>query len=171
MQARVLADKAAIAHDRPEAHRFRPLGPIRRKVNTVKKLHAVTALTLLLMLTACASEEVAQKDSGLLTEYMNQEVRPGDDFNAYVNGAWIDTAEIPADKPGWGVSFILHEQAQEQVRAIIEESAAGDFSEGSDEQKVGDLYSSFMDMDTRDALGVTPPGRLPLYPRRGTGCP
>ena len=50
----------------------------------------------------------------------------------------------------------VHEQSQENVKIIIEESAAGDFPHGSDEQKVGDLYTAYMDRETRNALGVTP---------------
>jgi putative endopeptidase len=94
--------------------------------------------------------------SGLLTDYMNADVRPGDDFNAYVNGGWIETAAIPADKPGYGIGTMLNDQAQEQVKAIIEQAAAGDFPQGSDEQKVGDLYHSYMDVQTRNARGTRP---------------
>src|SRR5690606_4754562 len=97
-----------------------------------------------------------QLHSGLLPEYMNTAVKPGDDFNAYVNGGWIDTATIPADKPGYGIGMMLNDQSQEQVKAIIEQSAEGDFAKGSDEQKVGDLYRSYMDMEKRNALGVSP---------------
>ena len=94
--------------------------------------------------------------SGLLLEHMNAQVEPGDDFNAYVNGKWIDTATIPADKAGYGIGTMLNDQSQEHVKAIIERSAEGDFAKGSDEQKVGDLYHSYMDMETRDARGVSP---------------
>ena len=97
-----------------------------------------------------------QPHSGLLLDYMNTTVRPGDDFNAYVNGSWIDTATIPADKPGYGIGTILNDQSQDHVKAIIERSAKGDFAKGSDEQKVGDLYQSYMDMETRNALGIAP---------------
>jgi putative endopeptidase len=94
--------------------------------------------------------------SGLLLEHMNTQVKPGDDFNAYVNGQWIDTATIPADKAGYGIGTILNDQSQEHVKAIIELSAEGDFAKGSDEQKVGDLYHSYMDMEKRNARGVSP---------------
>lgn len=96
------------------------------------------------------------RHSGLLPEYMNADVRPGDDFYAFVNGGWVETATIPADKPGYGIGTILTEEAQEKVKIIIEESAAGDFATGSDEQKVGDLYYSYMDMETRNELGISP---------------
>ena len=98
----------------------------------------------------------AVQHSGIIEEYMNTEVRPGDDFNAFVNGSWIETAEIPADRASNSVALEVHEQAVENVRVIIEESAEGDFGKGTDEQKVGDLYASYMNMETRNELGVTP---------------
>lgn len=122
-------------------------------------------MVVTLAVLACGQDETpggtteasqSPKRSGLLLEYMNLDVRPGDDFNEFVNGAWIDSAVIPADKPSYGIATMLRDQSQEYVRTIIEESAAGDFAKGSDEQKVGDLYASFMDMETRNKLGVTP---------------
>jgi len=102
-----------------------------------------------------ASEPLVQH-SGLLLEYMDSNVRPGDDFNAFVNGGWMATAEIAPDRASNSVGLMVHEQSQEDVRAIIEESADGDFAPGSDEQKVGDLYNSFMDTETRNELGAKP---------------
>lgn len=130
------------------------------------------ACTLTLLLTACGQDntstqsiEVAdvevvnpgnEQHSGLLLENMNTAIRPGDDFNAYVNGTWIETNEIPADRASNSVSLIVHEEATANVKTIIEEAADGDFAKGSDEQKVGALYASYMDMETRNQLGVTP---------------
>ena len=137
----------------------------------------ITAFTLALLLTACGQDNTstqsvevadvevvdvelvntgAEEHSGLLLENMNTDIRPGDDFNAYVNGTWIDTNEIPADRASNSVGLIVHEEATANVKTIIEEAADGDFAKGSDEQKVGALYASYMDMETRNQLGVTP---------------
>ena len=117
----------------------------------------------LLALTACGQDEASQVVaeaqplvSGIDTEAMDKSVRPGDDFFMFMNGAWIEETEIPADKASYGIGYILHEESQEQVKTIIEEAAAGDFATGSDEQKVGDLYASFMDIETRNRLGAMP---------------
>ncbi|HWM27334.1 MAG TPA: M13 family metallopeptidase, partial [Woeseiaceae bacterium] len=125
-----------------------------------------TAIAVAMTLNACGRNgegdapadpaAKAELHSGLLLDYMDTAVEPGDDFNAYVNGGWIDTATIPADKPGYGIGTILNDQSQEHVKAIIEQSAEGDFAKGSDEQKVGDLYQSYMNMETRNALGMSP---------------
>jgi putative endopeptidase len=106
--------------------------------------------------TPVIEEEVVYKHAGLYLEHMDPLVRPGDDFYAYMNGGWIDVTEIPADKPGYGIATILRDESQEHVKSIIELSAAGDFAKGSDEQKVGDLYTSYMNMETRNRLGVGP---------------
>jgi len=116
------------------------------------------------MLTACgqqAAEQPAAETkqamiSGIILENMDSSVRPGDDFFSYVNGAWVAEVEIPADKGRYGTFDLLRDESQENVKTIIEESATGDFAKGSDEQKVGDLYRSFMDMETRDARQLAP---------------
>ena len=104
--------------------------------------------------TTVAGPEVALK-SGIVLENMDPSVRPGDDFFTYVNGKWISETEIPADKASYGGFAILADEAQEDVKAIIELSADGEFAKGTDEQKVGDLYKSYLDMDTRNAKGVS----------------
>jgi len=135
-------------------------------------IRIIAASALALLLAACGQEPVpaqtaqvaepeatevaAPKHSGLLLENMNTAIRPGDDFNAYVNGTWIETTEIPADRASNSVGLLVHEEATSNVKIIIEEAANGDFAKGSDEQKVGDLYASYMDMETRDTLGVKP---------------
>jgi putative endopeptidase len=118
----------------------------------------------LMALAACgqkeATEAVAELEkpliSGISTEHMDKSIRPGDDFFMFMNGAWIEATEIPADKSNYGGFGILRDESTENVKAIIEESATGDFAKGTDEQKVGDLYKSYMDMDTRNAKGITP---------------
>lgn len=121
----------------------------------------------LLALSACGQQEAPPMveeaiappvvpGSGLDLDAMDTSVRPGDDFFAYMNGTWLKETEIPADKSNYGGFIILHDEAQEDVKAIVDEAASGDFAKGTDEQKVGDLYKSFMDMQTRNELGVTP---------------
>jgi len=106
--------------------------------------------------TEAVTEAAAPLSSGIDVSYLDADVRPGDDFFAYVNGKWAEEAEMPADKSRYGTFDILRDESQDHVRAIIEMSATGDFAKGSDEQKVGDLYKSYLDMDARDARGVEP---------------
>ncbi len=103
-----------------------------------------------------AIEQAVALKSGIITENMDLSVKPGDDFYRYVNGSWLKTIEIPADKASYGSFAILADEAQEDVKAIIDTASQGDFAVGSDEQKVGDMYSSYMDIDNRNAMGVSP---------------
>ncbi len=88
--------------------------------------------------------------SGVAMENRDTTVRPQDDFYQYVNGTWIEKMEIPADKSGYGNFTRLNEEADEQVRAIIEAEAS---KPGS---LLGRLYNSFMDEARVDGLGMKP---------------
>jgi putative endopeptidase len=83
-------------------------------------------------------------------------VRPQDDLFEYVNGKWLAETPIPEDKSNYGAFTELDDRAQEQMRAIIEEAAAGDASAGSEERKIGDFYASFMNTERIEAVGATP---------------
>ncbi|MDH3409797.1 MAG: peptidase M13, partial [Gammaproteobacteria bacterium] len=96
--------------------------------------------------TGVATEKSGALRSGIDISYLDASVKPGDDFFAYVNGKWVKETEMPADKSRYGTFDILRDDSQADVKAIIEESASGDFAKGSDEQKVGDLYKSYLNM-------------------------
>ena len=102
------------------------------------------------------TEQNRELHSGIVRANMDTTVAPGNNFTAYVNGAWVKRTEIPADKAAYGASSIVNDKAQEDVRAIIEASAAGKFANGSDEQKIGDLYESYMNLKARDSIGLKP---------------
>jgi len=89
-------------------------------------------------------------------EGMDLGIRPQDDLFGHVNGAWLRTTEIPSDRSAWGPFVELAETAQQQVRELIERAAAGSPEPGSNAQKIGDLYSSFMDEERVEALGAEP---------------
>ncbi len=82
--------------------------------------------------------------------------KPGDDFNLYVNGQWLDRFEIPADRARWGIFDALRERSTEQVHAILTDLGETAASAGSLEQKVGDYFATWMDLDGIDALGADP---------------
>ena len=117
------------------------------------KNNKILLATTVVLLSACSQKELS---SGINKKNMDTLVKPGDNFSAYVNGTWLKTAKIPADKASYGVFDLLYDQSQKDVKAIIEEAAKGTNAQGSDEQKIGDYYASFMDRKGRDAKGVEP---------------
>jgi putative endopeptidase len=94
--------------------------------------------------------------SGIDQAAIDPDVRPQDDLFAHVNGRWLATTTIPQDRGRYGTFDVLRETAEEHVRAIIEEVAAGAPQPGTVAAKVGDLYASFMDEQAVEALGVSP---------------
>ena len=81
-------------------------------------------------------------------------VRPNDDLFRYVNGAWMERTQIPADRPYYGATMILVEASERATREIIEEARSA--AAGTELRKVGDLYTSFMDEERIEALGAAP---------------
>ncbi|MCM3894507.1 M13 family metallopeptidase [Gordonia sputi] len=94
--------------------------------------------------------------SGIDLEWVDDAVRVQDDLFSHVNGKWLDTHEIPDDRSVDGAFHVLRDRAEENVRDIITACAKADPPSGSDAQKIGDLFGSFMDTDHIEALGIGP---------------
>ena len=83
--------------------------------------------------------------------------KPGDDFNRYVNGHWLDTYELKDYEVNYGSFNALRDRSEAQVKAIIESlQQRTDLAPGSDVRKVRDYYASYMDRAARDAAGIAP---------------
>jgi putative endopeptidase len=89
--------------------------------------------------------------SGIDIASLDPQVSPSDDLFRHYNGKWIREYEMPADRASDGIFRKLHDEAEEQVRQIIE-TATG----AGEAQKIGDLYKSFMDTDAIKARGISP---------------
>src|SRR5499427_8344701 len=108
---------------------------------------------LLAALTSCKASPPAASNAEVVTidvAGMDKSVAPGDDFNQYVNGGWLKSTAIPADKPSYGISAILADETRKRTIDLIQ-TAPG---------QIGDYYSSFMDEATIEAKGL-----MPLKPR------
>jgi putative endopeptidase len=89
---------------------------------------------------------MATNNSGIAFEHFDRSVRPQDDLYRHVNGTWLSTFELPADKAVHGVFHELRDLSEKQVREIIE----------GNNGKIGALYKSFMAADAIEALGISP---------------
>ena len=87
---------------------------------------------------------------------MDKVTQPGADFDRHVNGAWMEKFEIPSDRSRWGVFGQLRERSTKQVNAIIEELSSQKAEPGSLEQKVGDYYATWMNVDAANTNGAAP---------------
>ena len=101
----------------------------------------------------------------LETAHTDTSVRPQDDLFRFVNGQWLATAEIPADRPSSGAFTTLRDESEAACRQIVEELAeqfSSVASEGASKVlstnrgRVGALYQAFMDEAHLEELGAEP---------------
>lgn len=93
---------------------------------------------------------------GVGLDMIDKSVTPGDDFNAYVNGKWIASNEIPADRQRFGAFDLLREGATQDVKALVEELIASNPEPGTQARRIVDAYNSYMDVEAIDARGLAP---------------
>jgi len=104
-----------------------------------------------------AAPEAPLRSSGVLMDNIDKSVRPQDDFYHFVNGHWLAVTPIPPDRSNYGTFALLQEGAERDLRAILEEAAAQTNKvPGSDAQKIGDYYASFMNESNVESLGLKP---------------
>ncbi len=85
------------------------------------------------------------------------QVKPGNDFNRYASGHWIDTYVLKDYETNYGSFNALRDRAEEQTHTLMEALLAKhDLPQGSNEQKLRDYYASYMDRQARDAAGIAP---------------
>jgi putative endopeptidase len=112
-----------------------------------------------LALMSCAFGSAATLESGVDTQYMDRSVRPQDDLYRYLNGKWLDTFQLPADKATYGSFNTIDDATQVQLRGLIDglaEAQTRAEAGNAEARKIVDLYQSFMDETRLETLGLKP---------------
>lgn len=78
-------------------------------------------------------------------------IDPGDDFWRYANNGWFKSNPIPKDRTAWGVSGMLGDDVEKQLRVIVEQGGTDPAG-----RQVADLYASWMDEAGIEARGTAP---------------
>jgi putative endopeptidase len=94
--------------------------------------------------------------SGIDLSAVDGVVRSQDDFFRHVNGSWLNTTEIPADKSRYGVFNVVYDETQENLKSLIQEAASVEAANGSNTQKLGDMYNSYMNETLANELALAP---------------
>ncbi len=115
-------------------------------------LTLLLASALQLPAQAADASAVAGSASASLAGGMDPGVKPGDDFDAYANGGWSKSTDIPADKSRWGVAGELAELTNQRVVELVVQAAGQ--PAGSDARKAADYYAAYLDQAAIDAKGV-----------------
>ena len=106
--------------------------------------------------SATVESSQAELGLGVNLDNLDPTMRPQDDFYRYVNGGWDDRTEIPADRSRWGSFDELRETAEQRVLDIIADVTAPGGAQTEEQQKVADIYQSFMNQARIEELGLQP---------------
>lgn len=127
------------------------------KKNTFSKTALWASLSLLAACGTPPKETPAKtEEKGLDISAMDTSVRPQDDFYNYVNGSWMKTAKIPADKTSWGTYYMLDDITETNCLSILDDLVSKQYPDGSEGQKIQTLYKQYVDWDTRNKQGLSP---------------
>nr|WP_229418387.1 M13 family metallopeptidase [Massilia sp. Root351] len=94
--------------------------------------------------------------SGIDTQYIDASVRAQDDFFTHLNGGWLKATKIPDDKASWGSFAKLRDDTLPQLRGLIEDTQKTKHKQGTEAQKIADLYTSYMNEAALEKLGTKP---------------
>ncbi|HXG80801.1 MAG TPA: M13 family metallopeptidase [Sphingomicrobium sp.] len=126
-----------------------------RAVRTALLLAASAPLAVAAPAWAAENEEAAMTDGGVrfgewgvALDSRDLKANPGDDFERYASGAWMDATEIPADKSSNSVGSEINDRNQERLQAIITSSPK--------DSQIGALFASYMDEARLEQLDAKP---------------
>lgn len=112
-----------------------------------------------------AKNETAKVETipGINLEFMDEEVKPSEDFFRYVNGKWLDNNKIPDDRTRWGSFDELKKNTDNDALAILRSAMSENkdlnkinIIPGSDQEKAVNLFKTIMDTVSRNEQGIKP---------------
>lgn len=119
---------------------------------------SLLAVSSMLVIAACSKKEVSTSGKSFSTisvDYLDQTIKPQDDFFLFSNGNWIKNNEIPASESRWGSFNELDRENKKKLTAILEDAKSNQGPKGSQNQLLGAYYASFMNMERRNQLGTS----------------
>lgn len=113
------------------------------------------AITTVALIVSCNNKSAAPKPD-ILAANLDSSVKPGEDFFEYANGGWLKKNPIPGEQSSWGIGNLVIEENLKRLREISEKAAAANAAKGSNDQKIGDFWSTAMDSTKIEADGLKP---------------
>ncbi|MCE2743658.1 MAG: M13 family metallopeptidase [Fluviicola sp.] len=92
----------------------------------------------------------------ITTSYMDKSIRPQDDFFLYCDGDWVKNNPVPSTESRWGSFNELDKANQIKLTEILDKAVSANDKKGTQNQILGDYYSSFMNMTVRNQKGISP---------------
>ncbi len=95
-------------------------------------------------------------NTGIQNDNLDTTANPTADFYQYACGGWMANHPLEAEYSRFGTFDELRQNNLKQVNDLITGLGITEHTQGSVEQKIGDLYKMVMDTVRRDSLGVMP---------------
>jgi putative endopeptidase len=131
----------------------------RRRVGVALFLCCLLCLCLVWIFSASFTARAAgdaPPSWGFSLSNLDKTCKPCDDFYEFAMGGWMKSNPIPAEYPAWGTFAQLRDNNLSAMRSILEAASKASAAAGSNEQKIGDFYSSCMDTSAIEAVGIKP---------------
>ena len=118
----------------------------------------VVSITLSIVSCKTKPEATAAKCylDTFLNAYVDSTITPQQDFFLFTMGKWIKDNPIPAAERSWGIWSKVKEENDLRLKSINEEAASKKSEQGSNWQKIGDLWYTGMDTVSIEQQGIKP---------------
>jgi putative endopeptidase len=90
--------------------------------------------------------------SSAIESGVDANIKPGDDFFSYANGAWLKATELPAGKGRWTVRDEIVELTRQQLLKLLDDAAAAPV--GSAARKVADFRAAYLNDAAIETAGI-----------------
>ena len=116
---------------------------------TIIAIMAITATTM-----PCFGQ--GSLKSGIQLDNLDRSASPGNDFYQFACGGWVKNNPLPAAYSRFGSFDRLQQDNNERINGILNELLKNNYTKGTVEQKLSDMYKLAMDSVRRNKEGVKP---------------
>ena len=118
-------------------------------------LKTVGTLLAATWLAGCGAPQQGEALPDPIRAHVDSSFRPQDDFFEYANNTWFKQHPISPTEQSSGIFMVVDDTVQAQVYRICLQAAAAKSDEGSNKQKIGDLFYSGMDSVSLNQKGIS----------------
>src|ERR1700676_1229371 len=127
-----------------------------RRLVAVASICALFSVSAFLIVSGNRAKAAGDSSWGFSLNNLDRSCKPCDDFFQFAMGGWMKNNPIPPEYPSWGSFLELRDKNLKAMRTILDASAKSHAPAGSNEQKIGDFYSSCMDTAAIEAASLKP---------------